>query len=71
MWRNIQGKGSIGFFIINELNYDEALSEMHALAYIYHWGYSDIVKLDRAERRIWVNLILEQQERERKQLEEK
>lgn len=42
---------------------------MHALAYIYHWSYTDIVNMDRLERRRWVMQIVEQQEREKAEID--
>lgn len=42
---------------------------MHILAYIYHWGHDEIVKLPRSERVMWVKKIIEQKDKENRQVE--
>lgn len=42
--------------------------EMHALAYCYHWDSHSLWKLPRNERKMWVNMVIEQNKAERKQI---
>ncbi len=42
--------------------------EIFFLAYHLHWSWSDIMDLDTAERRAYVQLLIEQIERENAQL---
>ena len=42
---------------------------MHILAYIYHWGLAEIKSLPRSERLMWVRRIIEQKNKENKQVE--
>ena len=42
---------------------------MHILAYIYHWGLAEIKSLSRSERLMWVKRIIEQKNKENKQVE--
>ena len=42
---------------------------MHILAYIYHWGLAEIESLPRSERLMWVRRIIEQKNKENKQVE--
>lgn len=42
------------------------MAEMHILAYIYHWGRDEIRKIPRRERRLWVERIVEQKQKENK-----
>lgn len=39
---------------------------MHILAYIYHWGRDEILKIPRTERRRWVERVIEQKKSENK-----
>lgn len=39
---------------------------MHILAYIYHWGRDEVRKIPRRERRLWVEKIVEQRQKENK-----
>ncbi|MBV9788462.1 MAG: hypothetical protein JOZ51_09840 [Chloroflexi bacterium] len=42
---------------------------MFFLAYHLHWSYNDLLMLDSAERRAYVDLLIEQIERENAQVE--
>ena len=42
---------------------------MHILAYIYHWSLSEIKSIPRSERLMWVKRIIEQKNKENKQVE--
>ena len=42
---------------------------MHILAYIYHWGRDEVRKIPRNERRLWVEKIIEQKNKENKSTE--
>lgn len=42
-----------------------AYSEMHVIAYVYHWDRDTLMKLSRGERRMWKDLIVEQKKAER------
>lgn len=37
---------------------------MHIIAYVYHWSATELWGLPILERKMWVNLIIEQKERE-------
>ena len=41
--------------------------EMHAIAYTYHWDSNALWNLPRNERRMWVDMIIEQHKAEQKQ----
>lgn len=41
---------------------------MHTLAYIYHWDSRSIWELPRNERKMWVDMIIQQHKAEQKQL---
>ena len=51
-------------------DYDDALMEMHILAYIYHWDRDTIRNIGIRERRKWTELIVEQKNRENKSMED-
>ena len=42
--------------------------EMHALAYCYHWDSLSLWNLPRNERKMWVEMVVEQHKAERKQI---
>ena len=42
--------------------------EMHILAYTYHWDSYSLWSLPRNERRMWVELVVEQKKAEQKQI---
>ena len=42
---------------------------MHILAYIYHWSLAEIKSIPRSERLLWVRKIIEQKNKENKQVE--
>lgn len=42
--------------------------EMHILAYTYHWDSRSLWSLPRNERRMWVELVVEQKKAEQKQI---
>lgn len=42
--------------------------EMHILAYTYHWDSHSLWGLPRNERRMWVELVVEQKKAEQKQI---
>ena len=42
--------------------------EMHILAYTYHWDSHSLWSLPRNERRMWVELVVEQKKAEQKQI---
>lgn len=44
--------------------------EMHIIAYVYHWGYSDLISLSPKERKVWVKMILDQKEAEKEGYED-
>lgn len=41
--------------------------EMHTLAYCYNWDSHSLWSLPRNERKMWVNMIIEQRKAEKKQ----
>ena len=41
---------------------------MHILAYCYHWDSQTIWSLPRNERRMWVNMVIEQHKAEQQQI---
>ena len=50
---------------------DRAYEEMHILAYLYHWDRNSLWDIPISERRKWVSIVLEQQQREQDALERK
>lgn len=50
-------------------NVDMAYQEMHLLAYVYHWDRNSIWNIPLKERKRWVRLILEQNEKEKEAFE--
>ena len=49
------------------LGYDSTKIEVHIIAYIYHWGRSEIMNLSINERKEYVELIKQQKEAESSQ----
>lgn len=49
------------------LGYDSTKIEVHIIAYIYHWGRSEIMNLPLKERKSYVELIKQQKEAESSQ----
>ena len=41
---------------------------MHILAYCYHWDSRSLWGLPRNERKMWVNMIIEQRKAEQEQI---
>ncbi len=62
-----RGLGSQPFFS-SGVGEDGLRKEIFFLAYHLHWSWSEIMNLDTAERRAYVQLLVEQIERENAQL---
>jgi hypothetical protein len=45
-------------------NLDDVYTEMHYLAYVYHWERDTVWNIPRSERKIWVDKIIKQKEAE-------
>ena len=41
---------------------------MHALAYTYHWDSLSLWSLPRNERKMWVDMVIEQRKAEQQQI---
>lgn len=46
------------------VGYENTKIEVHIIAYIYHWGRSEILSLPINERKMYVEFIKEQKEAE-------
>lgn len=46
------------------LGYEYTKVEVHIIAYIYHWGRNEILKLPITDRKMYVDLIKQQKEAE-------
>lgn len=51
------------------VSFEVAKGEMHILAYCYHWGRNELWDLPPKERKMWVEMVLEQKRQENKELE--
>lgn len=54
---------------LSQCNINEAMGEMHVIAYVYHWDRATLWRLPISERKKWVQIILDQKELENKQTE--
>lgn len=77
MWGGIYCNIEYGKFFITTFfdidfrvgcNINVARTEMHILAYVYHWSRNEVMRLTRSERKMWVNMIEQQKEAEAKQM---
>ena len=50
-------------FLIN-CPFEVAISEMHILAYCYHWDRDTLWKMPRSERKLWVDMVQRQKKAE-------
>ena len=48
------------------MSYENAVKEMHILAYCYHWGRNDLWDMSCSERRMWCEMVLAQKKAENK-----
>lgn len=46
----------------------QAVSDMHILAYVYHWDRDTLWLLPRSERKMWAEMVLEQKKAENKSI---
>lgn len=53
---------------MNGCSFEQAKNEMHILAYCYHWDSHLLWSLPRNERKMWVNMVIEQHKAEREQI---
>lgn len=51
-------------------SFEVAVSEMHIIAYCYHWDVDSLWNMHIKERKMWVNKILEQKEAENRSISE-
>ena len=46
---------------------EQAIGEMHILAYCYHWDRDTLWNMTRSERKMWVKMVLAQKKVENKE----
>ena len=49
---------------------EQAIGEMHILAYCYHWDRNTLWDMSRSERKMWVEMVLAQKKAETKGVSE-
>ena len=73
MWRRFQGQSQHHKFYLNSFfeddfrcgcSFEQAKVEMHILAYDYHWDNHTIWSLPRNERKMWVDMLMQQHKAE-------
>ena len=68
MRRDIQDQPGPDTFFISGVDLESLRKEIFFLAYHLHWAWGEIMDLDVEERRAYVDLLIEQIERENSQI---
>jgi hypothetical protein len=70
LWQAIQRQPGFEQFFSDGLTAEALRSEIFFLAYHLHWAWRELMELDSAERRAYVQLLVEQIERENERIHE-
>ena len=69
LWSHLQNNSGYDPFFSAGVDQEGLRKEIFFLAYHLHWSWTEIMSLDSDERRMFVQLLIEQIERENAQIE--